>query len=80
MAKAPVRFSKLKKILKPFGVVEVSGGKGSETILQRPDPPGSRKGPQFTIKKHGKDPEIDWRVIVQLLERFGIPEDAIWTE
>jgi len=66
------------KLLKPFGVEIIQGGKGSETILLRPDPPGSKRGPQFTIKKHGDNPEIDWRVIKDLLERFNIPPTAIW--
>ena len=38
-------------------------GKGSETILFRPSEPGSRKGPQFTIKNHGMGTEIAVPVI-----------------
>jgi hypothetical protein len=78
MPKAPIRFKDLLKALKPYGVVIKKGGKGSETILQRPLAEGSNQGPQQTIKKHGVNPEISCRVIEALLDTLGIPEDAIW--
>lgn len=56
----------------------VEGGKGSEVIVQRRIAPDSNQGPQFTFKKHGDNPEIDWRVIRSMLRRFGIPESAVW--
>jgi len=80
MRKYPLRFKELIKALKPYGVRVKKGGKGSETILQRPLSKGSTKGPQFTMKKHGKNPEIDWRIIQALLEDLGIPEEAIWRQ
>jgi len=77
--RSPVRYSDLLKRLKPWGVKVKEGGKGSETILHRPlDTTG--KGPQHTIKKHGENPEIDWRVIKALLETLEIPESAVWPQ
>jgi hypothetical protein len=78
MPKGPVRFKALLKALKPYGVIVKEGGKGSETILQRPLSKGSNQGPQHTIKKHGANPEIGWRTIKALLETFDIPEEAVW--
>jgi len=78
MPKHPVRFKDLIKSLRRYGVRVKKGGKGSETILQRPISKGSNQGPQITIKKHGKNPEIDWRIIDAILESLGIPETAIW--
>jgi hypothetical protein len=78
MPKYPMRFKDLIKALKPYGVKVRKGGKGSETILQRPLSKESTQGPQFTMKKHGKNPEIDWRIIQALLQQFNIPESAIW--
>lgn len=78
MPKFPVRFKDLLKALKPYGVKVKKGGKGSETILLRPLSKGSTKGPQHTIKKHGKNAEISCRVIEALLESLDIPEEAVW--
>ena len=78
MPKSPLRFKDLLKVLKPFGVKVKQGGKGSETILVRPLSEDSTKGPQYTIKKHGTNPEISWRVIEALLESLSIPKDAVW--
>jgi len=78
MPRGPVRFKDLMKALKRYGVEIKKGGKGSETILQRPLSPGSNKGPQHTIKKHGKNPEISVRRIQALLDTFGIHEEAVW--
>jgi len=80
MPKRPVRFKDLIKILRRYGVIVKKGGKGSETILQRPIVKGSNKGPQHTIKKHGKNPEISWRTIQALLQTLGIPENAVWPQ
>jgi hypothetical protein len=77
MRRAPVRYSDLLNRLKPYGVEVKEGGKGSEAILYRPLGP-SGKGPQHTIKKHGTNPEIDWRVIKALLRSLGLPEQAVW--
>jgi hypothetical protein len=78
MRKRPIRFKDLIKALRPYGVIVKKGGKGSETILLRPLSKGSKQGPQFTMKKHGKNPEIDWRIIQALLEDLEIPETAVW--
>ena len=66
--------------LNPHGVKVKQGGKGSETILVRPLSENSPKGPQYTMKKHGANPEISWRVIEALLENLGIPKDAVWRD
>ena len=80
MPKSPLRFKDLLKALKPYGVKVKQGGKGSETILVRPLSEDSMKGPQYTIKKHGTNPEISWRVIEALLGSLGIPKDAVWRD
>jgi len=80
MPKHPIRFKDLMKLLKPYGVRVAQGGKGSETILRRYLSEPSEKGPQFTMKTHGKNPEIDWRIIERLLARFDIPETVVWKE
>jgi hypothetical protein len=49
MRKSPMRFKDLIKALRPYGVMVKKGGKGSETILQRPLSKDSTKGPQFTM-------------------------------
>jgi hypothetical protein len=78
MPKAPIRFKDLLKALKLYGVKVKKGGKGSETILQRPLSEGSNQGPQHTLKKHGANPQISCRAIETLLENLGIPEEAVW--
>ena len=78
MPKSPLRFKDLLKALKPYGVKVKQGGKGSETILVRPLSEDSMKGPQYTIKKHGTNPEISWRVIEALLQSLGIPRKTLF--
>jgi hypothetical protein len=73
-----MRYSELMKHLRKHGVmVKEGGGKGSETILHRPLE-GSGRGPQYTIKKHGDNPEIDWRIIKALLKSLELPEETVW--
>jgi hypothetical protein len=78
MPKSPIRFKDLLKALRPYGVKIKKGGKGSETILYIPSAKGSHKGPQYTIKEHGKNPEIDWRIVGALLDTLNIPKEAVW--
>ena len=47
-------------------------GKGSEIILQRPTEDGSKKGPQYTLKNHGKNTELGVGTIKAILRRFDI--------
>ena len=47
-------------------------GKGSEIILQRPTGDGSKKGPQYTLKNHGKNTELGVGAIKAILRRFDI--------
>ena len=49
-------------------------GKGSERILLMPDKPGSKKGPQYPIKDHGKNTEISIPTINTILRRFKIED------
>jgi hypothetical protein len=77
MRRTPMRYSELMKRLKEHGVTVKDGGKGSETILHRPLDESGR-GPQYTIKKHGDNPEIDWRIIKALLKSLGLHEEAVW--
>lgn len=49
-------------------------GKGSERILLKPNKPGSKQGPQYPIKDHGKDTEISIPVINAILRRFMIKD------
>jgi len=47
MPKRPLKFRELLDKLQPFGIVVMAKrGKGSEVILLKPDPPGSKQGPR----------------------------------
>jgi len=74
LGKGPLKIRELLKRLRPYGIVLMSKkrGKGSERILLRPVEPGSKKGPQYPIKDHGKETEISLPVINAILRRFGI--------
>lgn len=80
MPKRPYTFRELyKRLRKEYGVLcEKSKGKGSERIFNRPNEPGTKEGPQCTIKCHGEGDEISIPVIKTILRRFGIPEDEFW--
>lgn len=65
----------LKKLKKSYGVVVMEKrGKGSELILLRPIEKGSKQGPQYPIKSHGKQTEIPIPVINAILRRFKITD------
>lgn len=53
-------------------------GKGSEIILLKPNKPGSKQGPQYPIKSHGKNTEISLPVINAILRRFNIDKTNFW--
>ena len=80
MPKGPLPLKKLLRKLKKFGVVKMprNRGKGSETILLKPEEPGSMKGPQYPIKNHGMGTEIYGPVIKAALRRFEIDEKDFW--
>jgi hypothetical protein len=79
MSKRPLKLRELLDRLKPYGKkVFPSRGKGSEIILLKPNPPGSKQGPQYPIKNHGMGTEISMPVIKALLRRFGINERDFW--
>ncbi len=69
-----LKIEKLLAKLKKFGVDVMPNdrGKGSEIILQRPTEDDSKKGPQYTLKNHGKNTEIGVGTIRAILRRFGI--------
>jgi hypothetical protein len=68
------------KKLKSYGVQPMPDkrGKGSETILIRPESPGSKRGPQYVIKNHGLNTEISVPVIMAVLRRFDINPDEFF--
>lgn len=73
--KGPLKLRELKKRLKAYGVIVMEKrGKGSELIFLLPNKPGSKQGPQYPIKNHGKGTEISWQVIDALLRRFNITD------
>lgn len=80
MSKAPLSFKKLQKRLKKYGIVTMvrKRGKGSETILLKPNKKDSKKGPQYPIKNHGDGTEISIPVINAVLRRFEINKDGFW--
>lgn len=79
-SRKPLGVRELLKRLREFGVNSIPRrGKGSETILVRPDKPGSLKGPQYVIKDHGPGTEIDVPVINAILRQFGIDEAEFWS-
>jgi len=49
-------------------------GKGSETILLKPETPGSKRGPQYPVRDHGPGTEISIPVINAILRRFDISD------
>ena len=59
--------------LKAYGVREYPAhGKGSERLLVRETAPGSRKGPQYTIKCHGEGRDVATGTVHAALRRLGI--------
>jgi hypothetical protein len=82
MSKGSLKLRELLERLEAYGITihDSQRGKGSETILVRPSEPGSRKGPQFTIKNHGMGIEITIPVINAALRRFGIEPKSFWGE
>jgi hypothetical protein len=77
--KKPLQVRELLKKLKVYGIECLSKrGKGSEIVLVKPIEPGSRKGPQYPIKNHGKSTEISIPVINKILERFEIKDNDFW--
>jgi hypothetical protein len=86
MSKGPLKLKEFLKRLDEHGVIVLSRerggqrGKGSELILLRPESPGSKQGPQYPIKNHGKGTEIKVPVINAALRRFGIDKAEFWGE
>jgi hypothetical protein len=80
MSKGTLKLREFLDRLKSFGVIAFDSrrGKGSEIILVRPVESGSKKGPQFPIKNHGKGTEIYGPVIDAALRRFGIDKKEFW--
>lgn len=80
MPKRPLKLRELLKRLKPHNVIMMPAtrGKGSESILFRPESPGSDKGPQYPIKNHGMGTEIHVPVINAILRRFQINQREFW--
>jgi hypothetical protein len=80
MSKGPLKLRELLERHKPYGITihDSHRGKGSEIILFRPSEPGSRKGPQFTVKNHGMGAEITIPVIDAALRRFEINPKEFW--
>ena len=76
-----LKIQKLLAKLKKFGVEVMPNdrGKGSEIILQRPTEDGSKKGPQYTLKNHGKNTELGVGTIKALLRRFDIDRSEFLT-
>jgi hypothetical protein len=80
MAKKPLKRDQFFKKLSSYGIqVLRKRGKGSEVILQQPDPSDPRKGPVFSIKDHGKQTEYAVPVINAVLRRFQIDPDEFWS-
>ena len=79
MSKRPFQLRELLQRLKPYGIVVLAKrGKGSESILLKPNEPESRKGAQYPIKNHGPSTEISIPVIQAILRRFGIDDNDLW--
>jgi len=79
MPNRPLQLKDFLKKIKKFGVIIMQRrGKGSEIILLKPEKKGSKKGPQYPIKSHGKGTEIYGPVITAALRRFGIDSKEFW--
>ena len=67
--------------LKDHGVREYPArGKGSERLLIREAVPGSKKGPQYTIKCHGEGRDVPSGTFRAALRRLGIDPDTFFEE
>lgn len=84
MARGALKLRELLDRLKPYGVEALPStgsskrGKSSEIILVKSNTPGSRQGPQYSIKNHGMGRETDPHVIDPVLRRFGISKAEFW--
>jgi hypothetical protein len=84
MSRGTLKLRELLRRLKSYGieVFPATGsskrGKGSEIILVKPNTPGSRQGPQYSIKNHGMGTEISAQVIDAVLRRFQISKNEFW--
>jgi len=75
----PLKFRDLRLRLGNYGVVLLKRrGKGSEAVFLRPETPGSRKGPIFTVKHHSDNDDVSVAVIKAILRRFDIDESEFF--
>ncbi len=79
-SRGSLKLNVLLKRLKSYGIILMARkrGRGSENILLKPDPPDSKKGPQYPIKNYGKQTEITRPVIDRVLDRFNIDRNEFW--
>jgi hypothetical protein len=72
-----VKYRELVARLRAYGVREYPArGKGSERLLVRETVPGSKQGPQYTIKCHGEGRDVATGTLRAVLRRLGIdPKD-----
>ncbi len=82
MSKGSLKLRELLKRLKQYDITSFPAkrGRGSEIILFRSEKPGSKKGPQYPIKNHGPNTEIEVPVINTALRRFDIDKKEFWGE
>ena len=72
----PLKIDALLSKLRKFGVEVMEGrGKGSHIVLFLPDTQGSNRGPQFSLKNHGKKTELGVGTIKAVLRRFNISRE-----
>jgi len=75
-----MRYRDFVRRLHAFGVKEYPAhGKGSERLLVRESVPGSRKGPQYTIKCHGEGKDVAQGTLRAALRRLGIDLQDFWS-
>ena len=64
--------------LAKFGIHKVRQ-RGSHVVVQRPEAPGSTKGPTYPFPCPAPTKEVSEHIIRALLRRFDIDEERFWS-
>ncbi|HXG15705.1 MAG TPA: type II toxin-antitoxin system HicA family toxin [Calidithermus sp.] len=72
-----LRCQELLARLARFGIVQVRQ-RGSHILVQKPEHPGSRKGPTYPIPCPRPTAEVNPHIVRAALRHFGIDEQEFW--
>lgn len=73
------RLSKLRKILKAYGLQVVNTKKGKHPFKVKGVIPGTSREHTYPLKVHGKNPEISKSYLNGIIEEFKLPDDTFVT-